>query len=303
MLYPKVKYDLQIRCSGEQPVLYINGSNPVQAQEHLFQNQEADHLLLYLGDYSFKETPSVIYLNAEISKVGEAAIEATVDRIQRYYAETLAVPEHKKLVMGKLFSIGRPDQYSNWALAEYPAILMDIEQLAYSLGKPQKALEDINNLRILAHEMAHQYWGLTLRSTTPYWGFYSESLAEYFSLKILKFMCSKAEDEAYLNHRYLTERSKSRTFQPLHELDGDVRIRDWYYYYPMVLLGLEQEVGEEKMNQFLKNLLNSTDHSAISYAYFRATGLQSGIRPEAWARFEARYVQTKNCLEWIVVGQ
>ncbi len=118
-----------------------------------------------------------------------------------------------------------------------------------------KNKEDINEVfHVVAHEMAHQWWahqvtGAYMQGAT----LMSESLSEYSSLKLLekeygidmtaKFL--KESNNGYIFRRAGEEKKESALYQ----VDNQPYIH--YQKGSVVLYGIQQLIGEQKMNEIL----------------------------------------------------
>lgn len=286
-------FDIRVRCRHCNSI-YLSGALPRQTKNGRFVSETPNDLLLYAGDYQIHQQGNVFFLNTTLSRGDQIALGQTLDRINTFYAGWLDVqPAEKPFVLAQIFSLREKMQFDNWAFAVLPCIVMDLSQLS---GQTDFLRPDDNALeqyRVISHEMAHEYFGLQLKSTNAYWGFYSESFAEYLCLKAIEHQFGAERYRAFINKRYLTEKAMGRTYVPL---DEQVNAGYLYFYYPMLLLGLEHTVGKDKMASLLQYLLINTRQMDLDYNYLKQAALQSGITVEEWASFEREYIHSANCL-------
>jgi hypothetical protein len=289
-------FDIRVRCRNCNSI-YIGGALPRQTKNGRFVAETPHDLLLYAGDYRFQRQGDVFFLNTALNRGDQIALGQTIERIKAFYADWLDVlPAEKPLVLAQIFSLREKLQYDNWAFAVLPCIVMDLSRLS---GQTDFFSHDNNALeqyRVISHEMAHEYFGLQLKSTNAYWGFYSESFAEYLCLKAIEHQFGAERYRAFVEARYLTEKALARTYAPL---DEQVNTAYLYFYYPMLLLGLEHTAGNDKMALLLQYLLKNTRQMDLDYQYLKQAALQSGITTEEWAVFEREYVHAANCLSRI----
>jgi ABC-2 type transport system permease protein len=148
--------------------------------------------------------------------------------------------------------------------------------------------EDINQIfHVVAHEMAHQWWahqvtGAKMQGAT----LMSESLAEYSSIKLLereygidmasKFL--KQSNNGYIFSRAQETKKESALFQ----VDNQGYIH--YEKGSVVLYGIQQLIGEQKMNLALSNFIKK-------YAY------KNPPYPTSYALIEEIYALTPDSLK------
>ena len=147
--------------------------------------------------------------------------------------------------------------------------------------------------------MAHLYWGIQVRANNDFWGFYSESFAEYFSLLALRELLGENKYKNFVLEKYLTDNALKFNVAQLTDVQKPLNVYYCYNYYSMVLLGLEQIVGEEKVINFFRYLLENTKSSNIDFDYFERMALESGITKNQWNQFKVEYVETPNCLNLV----
>ncbi|GAA4452309.1 M1 family aminopeptidase [Nibrella saemangeumensis] len=109
---------------------------------------------------------------------------------------------------------------------------------------------------ITAHEVAHQWWGhQVMPSNTRGANQISESMAEYSSLMVLKKTYGEDVMQNRLKYsldRYLRGRSNEDKFEET-LLDNDTRAYVWYDKGSLVLYGLQDLIGEARLNKALKD--------------------------------------------------
>lgn len=177
-------------------------------------------------------------------------------------------------------------QFSRFAQA-FPGTMPYSEGIGFT-SNLVKNPEDINQIfHVVAHEMAHQWWahqvtGARMQGAT----LMSESLAEYSSLKLLereygidmasKFL--KQSNNGYIFSRAQETKKESALFQ----VDNQGYIH--YEKGSVVLYGIQQLIGEEKMNLALSNFIKK-------YAY------KNPPYPTSYALLDEIYALTPDSLK------
>lgn len=297
-LNTKVSYDLEFKISSKKS-FYITGSKPKKVRKYHVKSSQENDLLLYVGDYNFNTAHNIHFLNTQLDKVQEEKIGKRLIEIEEYYKNLLTDLGQQDIALAQIFSKGPKNQYANWAFVVYPAIVADLNQLVESINDDSGKINDINIFRIYSHELAHKYFGLHIKSNNIFWGFFSESFAEYLSLRYIKEFYGNTIFSDFLNKRYFSDRLLKKSFIQLNEVESDINNTHKYYYYPMLLIALEHFVGAEKMNKFLKHFVMTTKTNQLNYEYLKAKALESGIDKTQWEEFESKYIFSNNALQLI----
>jgi aminopeptidase N len=122
---------------------------------------------------------------------------------------------------------------------------------------------------IIVHESAHEWWGNSLSCADHANMFIQEGYCTYSEFLYLEETKTPKEVELWLKHHYNQIRNKQPMRGPEHinYLDTDT---DIYYKYALVLHTLRHLIGEEKFNNYLKNLYKSGRFRSITYEQFQA---------------------------------
>jgi hypothetical protein len=299
-LISKVTYDLIIKTGGKANTIYINGSLPQTTNELNVKSDLPYDLFLYVGKYDFSNVNNTYFLNSEFTDIQKEGIDSTLRAVNEYYNSILNRKDQTSLFLANIFKIGPEDQYEpEWALAEYPAIVAELDKLPNKLNNKTGFIEDSETFKIYAHEMAHKYWGIEVKANNDFWGFYSESFAEYFGLLAMQEILGKEKYKKFVTEKYLTDRAMKFNVTQLTDVEKPLNVYYCYNYYSMVLLGLEQVVGKKKVIKFFNYLLKHTKSSNIDFDYFEIMALESGISEKKWKQFKSEYIETTNCLELV----
>jgi hypothetical protein len=296
-LISKFTYNLDIQTNISSKSIYINGCKPQHKRNFHAVSNVPNDLCLYVGKYDFEKVQNLSFLNVHLPQSAKEGIAKTVTKINAFYNEMLGQNNQTDFVLAQIFSVGRKNQYEAWALAEYPCVLMDFNQISTKLDFETREITDIQTFKILAHEIAHQYWGLKVKANNAYWGFYSESFAEYFALKAVAKFFDANEYAAFLQKNYLAPRYFATKCTPLDKLTNQTNPNRWYYYYPVILLGLDYNFLKTKNNALYQFILNDKNNQNLDYTYFKECVLKMGMTKEEWQMFENQFINTENCLQ------
>ena len=114
-------------------------------------------------------------------------------------------------------------------------------------------------LQYMAHELAHYYFGTVRTFNSELGDMISEGFAEYLALNITRTWIS---DSLY-REKLQSKVRAMRNFNPVPIAEvrskSDYKNRELYVYYyaPLIFSAIEKEIGEEKMWEWIKALLQS----------------------------------------------
>ncbi len=191
-------------------------------------------------------------------------VEMMLDAVQRsleYYTKNFGPYYHKQC---RIIEFPR---YASFAQA-FPGTMPYSEAIGFVID-----LEDSpdNNVvdAVIAHEMGHQWWahqviGANMQGSTMI----SESFAEYSSLMTLKSLAETPikmrKFLKYDHDRYLKGRSKEIEKElPLYKVENQSYIH--YGKGSVVLYALQDYIGEDKVNEAMKEFLNQHKYKKPPY--------------------------------------
>lgn len=194
-----------------------------------------------------------IDLEVYYDEAHEVNVEKMLDAIQKsleYYTANFGPYFHKQ---ARIIEFPR---YQTFAQA-FPGTMPYSESFGFIINLEDEA--DINVIdAVIAHEMAHQYWahqviGAEMQGSTML----SESFSEYSSLMVMKQESDDIKMKKFLKYdlqRYLRGRSRETEKEvPLYKVENQGHIH--YGKGAFVLYALQNYIGEEKVNNALRNFL------------------------------------------------
>jgi len=190
-----------------------------------------------------------------------------------------------------------PFQFKQFRILEYPRYRNFAQSFPNTvpytepgfLGRVVNPQEDIDRTYfVTAHELAHQWWGHQLiGGAVAGSNMMSESLAEYSALRIADHKYGDNQMHKFLKHEldgYLRGRAgESRKEPPIVLVQREAYV--WYQKGSLVLYGLSDFIGEDKLNLALHNFL-------MQYRYANATDNQDEPYPDTRQFVAALRAQT-----------
>ena len=289
------EYEINVVCKDCESI-YLGGTEPLKARKGKFKTTEPNDIMLYLGKYKFKKTKNTFFLNSKLDKVQVEILNASLDSIKTFYSEILHTNYSQPTVLAQIFTIGPKTQYEKWAFVVYPCIVADLDELQRQVNNNTNKIADITTFRIYSHELAHNFFGLKVKADNEYWGFFSESFAEYLCLKAIEYFYGKEKYVEFLNQRYLNANALTRQYTLLTNIKSDIDTNHLNNYYPMLLIGLEQIIGKQRMFQLLAHLVNNTKTTNLNIDVLKKSAMDISVTTEEWNNFENNYIKSSNCL-------
>lgn len=287
------RYDLQVDCAGCR-FLYLNDSPAIEGAQGRFRSDNARPILLFGGSGPITRTAQVTILNETLPTAKVDALSRTVQQVADVHARYLGVPLADRptfLRMVTLNQIERDREGSEWGFATWPTIAMSgsVGNVADSLLAGGEKAE--RRVQYIAHEMGHCYFGTLNRPQGPYFWVLLESSAEFLSIKALREISGDAAADRYIARLQSAVDKTDTPLQAFDTIDGssDLGERYRYVYAPLLLLSLEKQMGEAKMQAFMRGLLAAP--SPTNWKELQAIALKAGIDAKAWQHWQASCVE------------
>lgn len=261
--YEKVTYDLDITCSDCR-MIYLNGSQPVQGTHGVVKSSNAQDLTLFAGDVRSVSINGNYFLNPDADEQQLAGLEQTLAGYQSYLAKKLSIPYKGKAVYIQTTPVSKNN---SWLFASYPSIV----KIGWDEGMKTFAskTEGAGFRQYMAHELAHYYFGTYRNFNSELGDMISEGFAEFLALHITRTQIS---DSLY-RQKLQSKARAMRNFKPVPmaavRSKADYKDRELfvYYYAPVIFLAIEKEIGEEKMWEWIRSLLQ-TPAVFTNYVFF-----------------------------------
>ena len=169
----------------------------------------------------------------------------------------------------------------------------------------QPVLDDVF-WHTLAHEMAHYYFGTLFVPQGDYSWFYTESTAQYMALKAVQRLRGREAFAQRVNSYYKDLPSDSDAVA-LDRVDAHTPSSDnWYYYWPLLLMSLEGNIGEERMKRVMSEMVRAPATKPRDFLFMRRAALEAGATQNDWDHFDQECVHrppAQGCLKQLVNGK
>ncbi len=275
-------YDLNVLCP-ECKNIFVGDGMPKQKEGTFKSTTPQNSILLIAGNYDFTATDNGIYLNLSDSEVN--VLESNIESILDYYGQISGIRITKKIVYAHL-----PSDNKKWGgFVSFP-VIVDVNKKA-----------QIRRLHYISHELAHFYFGdIYIPKSNLFW-FYLESFAEYFSYKYLlnNNAASIVRDYERLKKIRMAQRipffksikGYNFRFVKLKKVEdiSDVTGIHRYSIGGFQLLGIDKEIGEEKMKLLIREVFQHLDENEHGYTTLINALKKIGIDESIISMIEKKY--------------
>jgi len=264
--HEKVTYDLDVTCSDCQ-VIYVNGSQPVTGTQARVKSTNVQDLTMFVGDFKSVAINGNYFLNPDADEQQLTELEKILQSYQSYLGKKLGIPYKGKAVYIQTTPVSK---YNSWLFASYPSIV----KIGWDDGmKSFISKEEGPGFRqYMAHELAHYYFGTFRTFNSELGDMISEGFAEFLALHITRTWISDSLYQEKLKSKVRSMRNFKPEAMSSVRSKNDYQDRELYVYYyaPVIFSAIEKEIGEEKMWEWIKSLLQ-TPTVFTNYTFFEQT--------------------------------
>jgi len=264
--YESVRYDINVTCS-DCSVLFINGSTPVRAKQGRFISSKPYEMSLFCGDFKAVERNGFWLLNAEMKKADEQKLFALAGRYQAYYEKKFKEPYSGSLTLVQATPVADP---RDWAFSfQSTPTTFTVGAGKYRLQSLFSDADSARHKQVLAHELAHYYFGTLVKTADGFGHVIDEGFAEYLSYKLTQYLEGEDAYQALWSSK-LKSLKNLRNYQPFARIknENDYGNREYYLYYyaPVLLMAIEKEIGRPAMWKWLNAMVASRpDHANYDF--------------------------------------
>lgn len=294
---PFVRYNLQIK-SDEPISCYISGNAPARGESFVLSSDSPYPLMLFAGRFDISKGDNY-FLNTRLNKTQQRSIDSWMTRIKHVLSNRLAVPYNDPI---DIIETSPVSELNSWAFFTYPAIVFINHNggLLNRIDDSGNLKDSVETLEFLSHELSHYYFGYRMRpNSTLRWALL-EGIPSYLSIKIVGDLLGK-QKAAEVIEVYRRRVAKMKEVPVLSEVKNPSAINvDYrYYYFPLILLCLEEQMGEAFMMRWLQQLL-SKPVSETNYMFFRSSLISAGMTASEWLKFEQNHILNKQSLQVVL---
>ena len=274
----------------------MNGSKPVSGTVAKVSSNTPQDLILFAGDFKSVSVNGNYFLNPDASEEQLRQLEGRLATFQNYLETKLGIPYKGKAVYIQTTPVSKNN---SWLFASYPTIVN------VGWGEGMKAFANKSTesdfLQFMAHELAHYYFGKVRSFNSAIGSVLSEGFAEYLALKITRSLIGEDEYREKMNNKARAmDNLRPAPLQAIRS-EADYGSRQWYVYdYALLLfLGIEKEIGEDRMWAWIKSLL-LTPAIKTDYAFFEQTLEKAVADKTTFKSLREKYLHSDKSLQNLV---
>ena len=271
--YESVRYDVNVICS-DCSVLFINGSKPVRGKQARLKSDVPYEMSIFCGDYKAVERKGIWLLNADMKPADEKKLFDIAGRYQAYYEKQFNTAFKGSLSFVQTTPVAEP---KDWAFSFYSSpTTFNVGVGKYGLQSLFDSTSSGKNKQVMAHELAHYYFGTLVKPGDEFGHVIEEGFAEYLSYKLTQSLEGEETYKALLSNKLKTL-NYLHNHKPFAQVKtaNDFGNREYYLYYyaPVIFMAIEQEIGKPAMWKWLNAMVAShNDHADYQFLLQTFTG-------------------------------
>lgn len=266
-LYTEVRYDINVTCS-DCSVLFVNGSKPVRSGKNTFTSDVPYEMAMYCGRFKTSENKGIWLLNSDMKKEDEQKLFNIADAYQTYYSKQMGIPFKGNHTFVQTSPVTDPHEKAFAFYASPTTINVGIDN--YGLASMFDKENSTKSKKMMAHELAHYYFGTLLKSNVEFGHIIEEGFAEYLALTLTRSIEGEAVYRNLLQDK-INSLKQFSNYKPLAQAitEHDYGNREYYLYNytPVLLTAIEKEIGQDNMWTWLKRMVTTkpghTDYQFI----------------------------------------
>lgn len=296
-------FKLTVECAGCRS-LYVNGAAPQPGPRAEFTSNVPRPMLLYGGDFPVTTKGRAHFVGAPVSDAGAKAISSDLQALAEFHERYIGAPYRDTPSFMSFAAVGwdRKLDATSWQFVSWPTIGAD-GRLAFDsiLDPTDPAHMRPGWIRLLAHEMAHYYFGTVYEPHGPLRWFLVESVAEFMAMRYIRDRQGPEEFQKRWDRR-ASEVKRIKAIVPLNRISDPEQIDVDYRYAlgPLLLFALERDVGAEPLRRALGSLVQSPPTGEADWAMLAERLRKGGASPDRLKAFEQQCLTPRPapaCLE------
>lgn len=276
--FDTIKYDIEIICEDCEQI-YMNGSKPINGTKGHFVSNSPREPYLFMGKYKVQDAKNITLLNADFTKQQVYEFDKINGEVVNFLSEYTNIPYKEKVYWVQAFNTTKEKGY--FGFASNPTFTICGNTPSDLKATFDKQLEG-GFLLTIAHELSHYYFGTIKKFNTTLENLIDEGFAEFMSLKFAESNGMEKQVESGLKESLEYINNEKFILKPIGEIqnlsDTNDRQTYAYDYQPLILFSIEKEIGEEKMKEWIRFLLQ--DNNPISDKEFLEQTLKIAINNE-----------------------
>jgi len=272
--YNQLKYDITIDCNDCE-TMYMNGAIPRKSKLANFKSEVALEPLLFIGKYNIQESETAYLLNSNFTDAELKEIDKLNNQIFDYLTNYTNIKYQDKIVW---IDGGVAAKKYGFAFFSYPAITV-VGDPPHDLRTSLKSYNS-SSLTTIAHETSHYYFGNLKRSNSYLESLIDEGFAQFLAYKYV----NQSSDNTYIKNEITQSiewfEDPDFKFKAILDFYKSEHTNDRetyaYDYQTAILFSIEKEIGEEKMKNWIRLLLQGEE--PISNKEFFKTTLKKAIK-------------------------
>lgn len=258
--FDMVKYDLKIICEDCEQI-YFNGSVPVNGKNAHFISESPKEPYLFVGNYKIQDAKNITLLNADFTKQQVSEFNEINSKIIDFLSSYTNIPYKEKVYWIQAYNSSI--EKGNFAFASNSTFT-----ICGSNPPNHDLISYVNGAKIklqsmVPHEMSHYYFGSLKRYNNDLEVILNEGFAQFLAFKYL----SQFEGDDYIKDGVLESldwfEEPDFKFKAMLEFNNSENTNDRqtyaYDYQTSILFSIEKEIGVEKMQNWIRMLLQGED--------------------------------------------
>lgn len=258
--FDMVKYDLKIICEDCEQI-YFNGSIPVNGKNAHFISESPKEPYLFVGNYKIQDAKNITLLNADFTKQQVSEFNEITSKIIDFLSSYTNIPYKEKVYWIQAYNSSI--EKGNFAFASNSTFT-----ICGSNPPNHDLISYVNGAKIklqsmVPHEMSHYYFGSLKRYNNDLEVILNEGFAQFLAFKYL----SQFEGDDYIKDGVLESldwfEEPDFKFKAMLEFNNSENTNDRqtyaYDYQTSILFSIEKEIGVEKMQNWIRMLLQGED--------------------------------------------
>jgi hypothetical protein len=287
-------YRLEVECSRCASI-YLNGSGPSAGPIAAFESEHARELFLLAGELSNERIGGLTFIGRPVPPDSAERFATHLEAISAFLEEFVGVAYGAPPEVVTATAVRAPRRGQLWGFFSDPALVligMSVPELLQALER-----EDSPSRRsvvgFLAHELGHRYFGWRFGGATAQRDLFGEPFATYLELKAVRHFFGEVEYAASVE-RLRRQGSRAGPQPTLNVADAEDFARSSYRYgySPLMLLSLEEAIGEATMRSMLSAMLAASPAAQVvaDYTFLAETARSVGVPDPVWSSWEQRCV-------------